>query len=340
MPPFPKKKALVYFSRKITPDSVVKIFEKVKSGVKGKIGFKVHFGETNNITALKPSLPEKLVKKLNATLIETNVLYVSKRRYTKSHIKLAKDKGWTYAPIHILDSDGQLELPVNFKHFSKIRVGKGIKKYDSLVIFSHFKGHTSAGFGGAIKNVSMGLASIGGKMKMHASDVPRINNPDKCIKCKKYVKACPADAITIGPLKIDKKKCIGCGSCIGVCPLELFKVPWSSTKKNIFHERLVEYAKGMVDYKPMVFINVLKNITPACDCKRTPQKPFTADIGILASTDILAIDKASFDLVNKKHGCKDCFKKFTGVSPKVQFIYGEKIKIGTTKYKLVDIDQK
>ena len=333
-------KAKVFFTRDITPEGVLKIYEKIKHGVTGtKIGFKVHFGEVNNITALRPALPEKLVKKLNATLIETNVLYVGKRRYTKSHIALAKKFGWTYAPIHILDADGQLELDVNFKHYKKIRVGKGIDKYDSLVIFSHFKGHGSAGFGGAIKNVSMGLASIGGKMAMHSSDIPRIPHPEKCIMCNKCVKECPASAITLNPVKINKKKCIGCGACIGVCPLRLFKVPWGSTKKNVFHERLVEYARGIAMRKNMVYINVLKNITRGCDCKRMPQIPFTRDIGILASTDMLAIDKASFDLVNKQHKCKDCFKKEVGVSPNVQFEYGKIIKLGTTDYELVTIDK-
>jgi uncharacterized protein len=341
--PYAKKhkgKVKVYFTKNITPDAVVKIYEKIKHGVTGKkIGFKVHFGESKNVTYIKSHMPEKLVKKLNATLIETNVLYVGKRRYTKSHIALAKKFGWTYAPIHILDSDGQLELDVNFKHYKKVRVGKGIDKYDSLVIFSHFKGHTSAGFGGAIKNVSMGLASIGGKMAMHASEIPKIPHPEKCINCKKCVKECPANAITLNPVKINKKKCIGCGKCIGVCPLKLFKIPWRSTKKNVFHERLVEYAKAISMHKNMVYINVLKNITSKCDCKREAQKPFMKDIGILASTDMLAIDKASFDLVNKTYGCKDTFKKVVGVSPKVQFEYGKIIKLGSTEYTLVDIDK-
>ncbi|MBU1238332.1 DUF362 domain-containing protein [Myxococcota bacterium] len=334
-----KGKAKVFFTKSLTPEAVVAIYDKIKDSVSGKkIGFKVHFGEDMNVTAIKASFPELLVKKLGATLIETNVLYVGKRRYTKSHIALAKRFGWTYAPIHILDSDGQLELPVNFKHYKNVRVGKGIDKYDSLVIFSHFKGHGSAGFGGAIKNVSMGLASIGGKMALHATGIPKIVNPGKCIKCKKCVKECPVDAITLDPLKIDKKKCIGCGSCIGVCPLQLFQVPWESTKKNVFHERLIEYAKAISMHKNMVYINVLKNITRGCDCKRTPQIPFTKDIGILASTDMVAIDKASFDLVNKQHKCEDAFKKETGVSPKVQFEYAKIIKLGTAEYELISID--
>ncbi|MBN2723882.1 MAG: DUF362 domain-containing protein [Deltaproteobacteria bacterium] len=327
----------VYFTRDLTPYGVMKVYKKISHHVRGKIGFKVHFGEDGNVTYIRPEMMKKLVKKLKANLVETNVLYVGKRRYTKSHIKLAKDHGFTFAPIDILDSEGDMELKVDYRHYKKIRIGKHTANYDMFVIFSHFKGHGSAGFGGAIKNVSMGLGSIAGKMAMHASTIPSYD-PKKCISCGICVKKCPASAITLKPLKIDPKKCIGCAACIGECPYRVFRVPFGTTAPKVFHERLVEYAKAISDYKPCVYINVLANITRKCDCMGSPQKPFMDDIGILAGTDIVAMDQASLDLVNKKHNCNDTFLKESNMSGNHQLAYAEKIGLGKRKYVMHDLD--
>lgn len=329
----------VYFTERLTPEALVEIFQFVKNELHGNIAFKTHFGEENNRNFISADLMKPLVLELDATFVETNVLYVSKRRYTESHIKLAKDHGFNYAPIDILDSKGDTIINVKTANFDKIHTGKNFFNYDSYVIFSHFKGHGSAGFGGAIKNISMGLASIHGKMAMHASDIPQVK-PSKCISCGICVKECPVDAITLNPLKIDKDKCIGCAKCIGECPVEAFSIPWGSTSERVFLERLVEYAQVLSSQKKMVYVNVLANISRSCDCVRHTPKPFMEDIGILVSTDLVAIEKASHDLVDKKCNCDDAFVKAGNPSGKFQIEYAFDLKMGNINYQLINIDKK
>jgi len=334
----PTEKSKVYFSNDITADGILKIYEYIKENVHGNVAIKVHFGEDGNKTFLKPELVQKLTEQLDATLVETNVLYVGKRRYTKSHIKLAKEHGFTFAPIDILDAEGDKIIPLNSKHFKEIKLGSHMDNYDSFIIFSHFKGHGMAGFGGAIKNVSMGLASVAGKMSMHASTIP-VYHPSRCNKCNLCVPECPGNAITINPLVIDVDKCIGCGTCIGICPTRSFDVPWGSTDKSVFIERLCEFVKGASHNYNLVYINVIANVTKACDCANWPQKPFIDDIGILASTDIVAIEQASCDLVDKAHNCENTFLEVNNVDGRKQIEYSEELGLGNKDYELIDIDK-
>lgn len=332
----PGDTAIVYFSKDISGEGILKVFNMISDKVVGKTALKVHFGEEGNDNYLKPNLMKPLVEQLHATFIETNVLYVSKRRYTESHINLAKSHGFDYAPIDILDSDGELEIPVNTKHYKVVKVGKNIEKYQTIVVFSHFKGHSMAGFGGAIKNVSMGLASIAGKMVLHTSTIPTYH-PDSCKKCGICVAQCPGGAITINPLKIDTSKCIGCGKCIGECPDQVFGIPWRSTAQDVFLERLVEYAQVITQGRNFLYINVLANISKGCDCASWPQKPFMDDIGVLVSTDIVAIEQASHDLVDQAHQCDDTFLKQNSVSGKKQMQYARQLGMGNTVYKIIEV---
>ncbi|MFH2096759.1 MAG: DUF362 domain-containing protein [Bacteroidota bacterium] len=329
--------SIVYFTKDISPEGVLRIYEKINSGVHGKVGVKVHFGEDGNDNYLKPGLVKDLVLLTNANLVETNVLYVSRRRYTESHIQLAKDHGFDFAPIDIMDSDTDLVIPAKTKHYKEIHVGSHIDNYDSFIIFSHFKGHGLSGFGGAIKNVSMGFASIAGKLAMHASTVP-VTTDSKCNKCGACVRECPAGAIQLDPLRIDTAKCIGCGKCIGECSYGAINVPWRSTGQSIFLERLVEYARIITDGRNFVYINVLANISTGCDCARSQQLPFMDDIGILGSTDIVAIEKASHDLIDQTHKCEDTFREKNSVSGKNQIEYAHELGMGNIVYKLVCID--
>lgn len=326
----------VFFTSDVSSAGVMSVFEKIKDSVKGKTAIKLHFGEEGNQNYLKPYMVKDLALALNASLVDSNVLYVSKRRYTKSHIELAKEHGFDFAPIDILDAEGDKILPSNGKHFKKVYLGSHIDNYDTIVVFSHVKGHMMAGMGGAIKNVSMGIGSVAGKMAMHASDIPKYT-PEKCINCKSCLKECPGNAITLEPVLINKDKCIGCGKCIGVCPVRVFNVPWGSTGTAQIMERMVEYAKTAINYKKMVYINVMANISDSCDCDKNAPKPFMKDVGIVASTDIVAVEKASYDLISKKYGHADPFLKESKVSGTHQIDYAHQLGLGNIAYNLINL---
>ncbi len=331
---------VVYFTKDISSAGMQKVFEQLRPKVKGTVGLKVHFGEEGNKYYVKPELMKELAVSLKATLIETNVLYVGPRRYTKSHLELAKKHGFTFAPIDILDAEGDTVYKAEgLKHYKEVHVGSHLSRYNTIVVLSHFKGHQLAGFGGAIKNVAMGLGSIAGKMAMHSSTLPTVNS-SKCITCMKCIGECPGKAITVGKNKvvIDPEKCVGCGKCIGVCPKRVFGVPWSSTDQPVFLERLVEYAKVIQDNNSMLYISVITDVSPDCDCMGSAAEPFVTAVGILASTDMVAIDTAAHDLVDKAAHSSDAFKKHSGVSGRPQLEYAEKIGLGRRSYRLINID--
>lgn len=331
----------VYFTKDITPEGFMKVYKQISKNLEGKVGVKVHFGEEGNTYYVKPELFKDIVLDCQGTFIETNVLYKSPRQKTETHIALAKQHGFTYAPIDILDDKGELviENVPGCKHFNKFYYGKNIDEYNSFLIISHFKGHGSAGFGGAIKNISMGFATPRGKLAMHRNNYP-VCDRDRCTNCDSCAQQCPANAISTNPIWIDVDKCTGCGKCIDVCPNKALRYPKGDVDvQTVFCERLAEYAKAIYDHhKKMVFINVLVDISTSCDCSRNPGKPFVPNIGILASTDIVAIEKASHDLVAKAHGCADPFLEVNRVSGYRQIQYAKTLGMGEMNYRLVDLD--
>ena len=329
----------VYFTSDVSGQGVLKVFEKIRSNVSGTVAVKTHFGEEGNRNYLKPALVEPLVKQLNATLVETNVLYSGPRQKMESHVKLAKDHGFGFAAIDILDSEGEKVYRCSTAHYTRVIAGSHMDRYNTFVILTHFKGHGLSGFGGAIKNVAMGLASRMGKMAMHANYVPAYDT-STCIRCGRCVKQCPAGAITINPLHIDTRKCIGCGQCLKDCPVGSFEAQKGRVKSEEFEQRLVEYAKVLADSNRFVYVSVLADISPDCDCSGRAGRPFMADIGVLASTDIVAIEQASLDLVNNAHGSTDAFKKESGVSGNAQIEYAARLGMGNRRYKLVTVDRK
>jgi len=328
--------SIVYFTTNINEDSVLKLFEQIKPNVKGKIGLKVHFGEKGNTYFVRSELYKKLQKETNGNFVETNVIYPGPRRETESHVALAKEHGFTYAPIDILDKNGEIAIPVKTKHFNEVYVGKGFSDYDTYIVCSHFKGHAMAGFGGAIKNISMGIGSRKGKMSLHAAHYPCVDT-DKCINCGLCVKSCATKAISLNPLRIDPTKCVGCGKCIAECPQKALTNQDKDNQLRLFHEKLADYAKGISEKTNMIYINFVYNVSPDCDCSSHPDKPFVHDIGILASTDPVALDKASMDLVNKAANSEDAFYEVNKVSGQYLIEYCQRIGLGNMKYQLITI---
>ena len=307
---------------------------------KDSLAIKLHFGEEGNRNYISPifvkAIYEKIKPKVSKTdLIECNVLYKSLRTLASSHIELAKKHGFNFAPIVIADGengDEEENITINKKHFKEIKAGKALKNYNSILGLAHFKGHMAAGFGGALKNIGMGLGSRAGKLAMHKAFQLTVNVL-KCTGCGICSENCPANAITVKSVAhIDKEKCIGCAKCIAVCPNKAIRIPWGAASSSELQERIAEYAYGILKNKKAFYINYLLDITPDCDCMDITQKPFTENIGILASSDIIAIEQASLDLIGREK-----FIKVNGVNPQAEVDYAEKLGLGSKKYNLIKI---
>ncbi|MCK5023849.1 MAG: DUF362 domain-containing protein [Candidatus Aenigmarchaeota archaeon] len=253
----------VYFSPTTEKDEIIDsleiLYDKISENfnVKGKrVGIKIHFGEKGNKTHINPVFAKKIcdiVKGKGGTpeLIECNTLYRGKRLKTADHLEIAKMHGFTFAPVVICDdSTKDWEIPIKGKHFTKVHIGGAVKKYDMIIAVSHCKGHMAAGYGGALKNMGMGLGSRAGKLAVHAKVKPVFNH-SKCKACNKCVESCPADAIVLEEYaKMDEKKCIGCATCIAVCPYGAVEIPWNGATHKEVQERIVEYALGITQKNP------------------------------------------------------------------------------------------
>ncbi len=319
---------------------IEKILEKIDCSKLGKkVALKVHFGERGCKTYINPSLVKKVYDKLKSlgkepSLVECNVLYRGSRTNSTDHIKTAKENGFDFAAIDILDGEKGSE----FELIEGCKIGKGLKKYDSLIVLSHFKGHEAAGFGGAIKNIGMGLGSRAGKLYMHSNIHPQIS--EKCIGCGECVKHCDVNAIKLenNKAKIDRTKCIGCAMCIAVCPNHAANIPWASQTHQDLQKKIALSAKAVLSLFPKnkpIFINVLEKITKECDCWGIIQEPIMPDIGIIMSDDIVTADKASLDLANKLSDGK--FNEINKTNKSGQISIAEELGLGSSKYDLVEI---
>ena len=286
------KEPIVYFTKEISPQSLVKIYEKLNVKLDGKIAVKVHTGEKGNQNYLKPPLYKDLIDKLDGTVVECNTAYDGARNTTEKHLKLIEEHEWTkYFKFDLLDRDGHdLELPVNSNiHLKTNYVGGHFKNYDSVLVLSHFKGHPMGGFGGALKNISIGLASSYGKAVIHGAGNP--------------------------------------------------KMIWKANQDD-FIESMAEAAKTVFDYRKnkMVFINIMANMSVDCDCCAKAEDPCMKDIGILASTDPVALDQACIDLVyNSKDPGKDhLIERIESRNGLLILETAEKIKAGSRTYKKID----
>ncbi|MDL2216217.1 DUF362 domain-containing protein [Desulfovibrio sp. OttesenSCG-928-M14] len=286
-----RPKAKVFFTKDLSPDGLRKLYAEVNQGITGKTAIKLHTGEPKGpniipqewVRAFMPSAP-------GSTIVECNVLYSSPRQTTAGHRQTLETNGWTFSPVDIMDADGDVKLPIaGGKWFKELAVGKNIINYDSMLVLTHFKGHTMGGFGGALKNISIGCASgRAGKEQLHRE-----------------------------------------GSQL-----------WSGGPN--FMERMVEGGKAVTDYfgPRITYINVLRNMSVDCDCVGTSAAPPIApDIGILASTDILAIDQASVDMVYALPDAqkRDIVERIESRSGLRQLTYMKELGMGNNEYEIVPV---
>jgi hypothetical protein len=291
-------------------------------------------------------------------LTDTNTLYRGTRSNAVEHIRTAILHGFDYAvagaPVIIADGlNGKnvRRVEIQKKHFTEVSIAGDIAAADSMIVLSHFKGHITSGFGGAIKNLGMGCAPREGKRAQH--NARSFTIPEKCSGCAACMKVCPEKAICVQKKKsvINQELCIGCFECMHACPDHAIDINWEMEVPQ-FIERLVEYAYGAVVGKEnkIGFMNFLIRITPDCDCSPYSDAPIVPDIGILASKDPVAIDAASFDLVNQQQRYTDSLltahhhkggDKFKGVHAQTdgyrQVQYAEEIGLGSIDYNLVRI---
>ncbi|MCU0644525.1 MAG: DUF362 domain-containing protein [bacterium] len=317
------------------------------------VAIKIHFGEEGNTTHVPAQYLTPIIGALKKDLTkpfftETCVLYKSKRSDAVNHILLAEKQGFSPAKtgIPIIIADGlrgsnEIEVKIPGKLFKKVSIAADAMMTNALLVVTHVTGHMASGIGGAIKNIGMGLASRKGKLRQHSSMKPRVEIT-KCTGCGQCMLWCPENAITMNGsvAVINEKICIGCGECLTVCNFNAVKYNWK-TSNDLLQQKMAEHALGAVIQKKdkVAYLNFLMNITSDCDCVGGVQQPITADIGILASKDPVAIDKASLDLVEQYSGKTLVSQSYPSIDPTVQLVHGEGIGLGKMDYELIKIDQ-
>ncbi|MDI6776367.1 MAG: DUF362 domain-containing protein [Syntrophales bacterium] len=286
-----------------------------------RVGIKLHWGERGNRSFLPPVYAREIVRWLRKQgtkpfVFDTTVLYSGGRRTGKDALKTAEEHGYTeeYFGCPVLIADGMdgrdvVDITAGFKHFETVQVASLVEKIDGFVIFSHFKGHLAAGFGGAVKNISMGFASRAQKQRMH-SDVHPVLMRDKCVRCGVCYDSCPAGAAQLaddGYPTYDLKKCIGCAQCIALCPEVALKILWD-TDDTVFQEKLVETAAAVwkLIKDKSALISALLNITADCDCLSGENPVIFPDVGFVGGYHPVTVDAESLRLVgaevfNKAH---------------------------------------
>lgn len=290
----------VYYIKDITPENLVKVYEALGRKAEGnKIGIKISTGESNKSNHLDTALIAPLVRLVNGTFIECNTAYAGNRNATEQHRQTAKEHGFTdLAGVDIMDADGEIELPVEGgRHLSKDIVGKNFKDYDFIVVLSHFKGHQMGGFGGALKNISIGIASSAGKAYIHTAG--KTQNPDSL---------------------------------------------WQNLpEQKDFIESMAEAAKAVTDATGdhILYINVANRLSVDCDCNGDPAAPKMGDLGVLASLDPVALDRACVDLVfnSDDPGKADLIERINSRMGTHILTHAEELGVGSQTYKLVTIDE-
>ena len=296
------EKSKVYFTKEITADSLIRIYEKLGVELDGKVGVKVSTGEAGAKGYLKAEIIAPLVKKLNATIIECNTAYPGKRNTKEEHMKVAEEHGFTsFSDVDIMDGEGEFKIPVpeGSKHLEYDIIGENFKNYDSILNLAHGKGHAMGGFGANLKNQSIGIASRNGKAYIHSCG--KDENPDTAwgvpYEQKDFIESMAEAAGAV------------CNYC-----------------KN--------------ENKKIVYITVMNNLSVDCDCDSNQGDPVMADLGIVASLDPVANDQAFIDMVwnSNDPGSKELRQRVDRQEGRHILPYAEELGIGTRDYELINID--
>lgn len=313
------------------------------------VALKTHFGEKGNKGHIRAEWLARIVFRLSQRskrifFTDTSTLYTGPRSNAVEHIRLAGEHGFSadQTDVPLIMADGLIgqdseEVKVGLSRVEKAKLASAIVHSDYLVCFSHLTGHIIAGMGGAIKNMGMGCASRAGKLEQH-SDVRLRINPKACRNCSLCVDYCPAGCIIQkeGSAFIREEGCLGCGECLVVCKLGAVKMRWDDDAGRL-QEKMAEYAYAVHSKfrDKAAYMNFLVNITKDCDCMAEAQPSIVEDIGILASTDPLALDKASADLVLERAG-RDIFRRGYNIDWSIQLQHGQKIGLGSLDYDLIE----
>jgi uncharacterized Fe-S center protein len=271
---------------------------------------KLHFGEYGNLAFLRPNYAKVVadyVKELDGKpfLTDCNTLYVGSRKNALDHLDNAYANG--FSPLqtgcHVIIGDGlkgtdEALVPIDGEYIKEARIGQAIMDADVFISLTHFKGHELTGFGGAIKNIGMGSGSRAGKMEQHCEGKPEVNS-ERCVGCGDCLRVCAHDAPTItnGKAIIDHDKCVGCGRCLAVCPKDAIRGDFGSSIPMV-NRKMAEYSLAVCQGRPCFHISLICDVSPYCDCYSRNDIPIIPDVGMLASSDPVALDVACADLCN------------------------------------------
>ncbi|HEY59289.1 MAG TPA: DUF362 domain-containing protein [Anaerolineae bacterium] len=329
------------------------------------VALKIHFGEPGNMAYIRPNYAAVIVRKIKQMggkpfLTDCNTLYYGKRANAVDHLQAAMQNGFNRIAVgcDVVIADGltgtdAVEISINRQHVKKAKIGSAIAQADALISINHFKGHEQTGFGGAIKNLGMGSGSRKGKLEMHSASKPKMVE-EHCVACGMCIRNCPEGAIAYNKrhkAQIDYSRCIGCGQCVASCHYGAAQVVWDEAAETL-GEKIAEYAYAAIKGKDNFHINFVMDVSPDCDCWSINDQPIVADIGIAASSDPVALDRACVDLVNQAPAIANSRMtnkgkylpgedKFRHIHPSVRWQntlkHAENIGLGRQEYKIIKV---
>ena len=332
------------------------------------VAIKIHFGEPGNLAYIRPNYAARmatLLRSLGAKpfLTDCNTLYSGRRSNAVDHLESAMENGFNpiSAKCEVIIADGlkgtdYREIEINGEYCKAPKIGAAIVDADIVLTMNHFKGHEQTGFGGALKNLGMGCASVGGKLELHSASQPIVDR-ENCKSCNICVKHCAHDAFHLDGSKIatiDYEKCVGCGQCVALCQYDAAVMGDGDTSERLNY-KIAEYSKAVLLDKPNFHISFIMNVSPECDCWNHNDAAIVPDLGIAASFDPVALDKACADIVinapiletgnrlsdSPHHDHLEGCDKFHIMHPETNWQAGlehaEKIGLGTQEYELITV---